>query len=46
MLAEGLTALSSAWAFVSGNDSLKLLVGVAVAGVVLSVIMGLFFRGR
>lgn len=45
-MAEGFSALTQAWSFVSGNDALKVLIWVAVAGVVASVVMGLFFRGR
>lgn len=43
-MSEGFNALSTAWTFISGNDALKVLVWVAVAGVVASVVMGLFFR--
>lgn len=43
-MAEGFSALTQAWTFITGNDALKALVWVAVAGVVSSVVMGLFFR--
>ena len=44
MLAEGITAITSAMTFLEGSDTLKILSGVAIAGVVLSVVLGLFFR--
>lgn len=44
MLAEGMTAISSIMTFMEGNATFKILVGIAVAGVVLSVVMGIFFR--
>ena len=44
MLAEGITAITSAMSFLEGSDTFKILIGVAIAGIVLSVVLGLFFR--
>lgn len=44
MLAEGMTAISSVISFMEGNDTFKILLSIAVGGVVLSVVLGLFFR--
>ncbi len=44
MLAEGVTAISSAMTFLEGSSTFKVLIGVAIAGVVMSVVLGLFFR--
>lgn len=44
MLAEGITAITSAMTFLEGSDTFKILIGVAIAGIVLSVVLGLFFR--
>lgn len=46
MISEGLSALNEVYTFIQANDVLKILIGVAVGGVVLSVFMGIFFRGR
>ena len=43
-LSEGISAISEAWTFVSGNAALSAMISVAVGGVVLSVVMGIFFR--
>lgn len=44
MLADGITAITSAMTFLEGSDTFKVLIGIAVAGTVLSVALGLFFR--
>lgn len=44
MLSEGMTAISSVITFMEGNATFKILLGIAVAGVVVSVVMGIFFR--
>ena len=44
MLADGISAITSAMTFLEGSDTFKILIGVAIAGVVLSVVLGLFFR--
>lgn len=43
-LSEGVSAISGAWDFVSSNAALSTMISVAVGGVVLSVVMGIFFR--
>lgn len=44
MLEEGITAITSAMTFLEGSTTFKYLIGVAVAGIVLSVVLGLFYR--
>lgn len=44
MLSEGITAITSAMTFFEGSETFKVLLGVAIAGAVLSVVLGLFFR--
>lgn len=44
MLEEGITAITSAMTFLEGSTTFKYLIGVAVAGIVLSVALGLFYR--
>lgn len=43
-MSEGITAITSAMTFLESNSTFSILLGVAVAGVVLSVVLGLFFR--
>lgn len=44
MLDEGLSAITSVMTFFEGSATFKILIGIAVAGVVASVVMGIFFR--
>ena len=44
MLAGGIEAITSAMTFLEGSSTFKILIGVAIAGIVLSVVLGLFFR--
>lgn len=44
MLAEGITALTTVMEFLEGSTTLKIFLGLAVAGVAVSVAMGIFFR--
>ncbi len=44
MLTEGITAITSAMTFFENSETFKILLGVAIAGAVLSVVLGLFFR--
>lgn len=43
-MSEGLTAVSSVMTFFASDSTFKVLIGVAVAGVVISMVLGLFFR--
>lgn len=43
-VSEGITALGDALTFLSGNSIFSTLLSVAIAGVVVSVALGLFFR--
>lgn len=40
----GISAITSIMTFLEGNSTFSILIGVAVAGVVISVVMGIFFR--
>lgn len=44
MLSDGITAITSAMTFLEGSDTFKILIGVALAGTVISIALGLFFR--
>lgn len=44
MLGEGMSAISSVMSFMEGSSTFKILIGIAVTGVVVSVVMGIFFR--
>lgn len=41
---QGLSAITSVMTFLEGSTTFGVLIGVAVAGVVISVVMGIFFR--
>ena len=41
-----LSVLSSVWTWVSSNTALAPMIGIAVAGVGVSMIVGIFFRSR
>lgn len=41
---QGISAITSVMTFLEGNSTFGVLIGVAVAGVVISVVMGIFFR--
>lgn len=43
-LSDGITALGSIWTWVEGNPALSAMIGIAVAGVGISMIIGIFFR--
>lgn len=43
-MSDGITAITSAMTFLEGSDTFKILLGVAIAGTVLSIVLGLFFR--
>lgn len=43
-ISEGISALGDALTFLSGNAVFSTLLSVAIAGVVVSVALGLFFR--
>ena len=44
ILADGITALTSVYTFLSGNGAFSVMIGIAVAGIGASVFLGLFFR--
>lgn len=44
MLADGITAITSVMDFLEGSATFKILIGVALAGTVISIALGLFFR--
>lgn len=44
MLADGITAITSVMDFLEGSSTFKILIGVALAGTVISIALGLFFR--
>lgn len=41
---QGISAITSVMTFLEGSETFGILIGVAVAGVVISVVMGIFFR--
>lgn len=41
---QGISAITSVMTFLEGSPTFGILIGVAVAGVVISVVMGIFFR--
>lgn len=41
---NGLTAISSIMDFFTTNETFSLLIGIAIAGVGLSAVLGIFFR--
>lgn len=41
---SGLSAITDVMTFLTGNDVFKVLIWVAVAGVVISAVMSIFFR--
>lgn len=43
-MAQGITAITTVMEFLEGSSTFGILIGVAVAGVVISVVMGIFFR--
>lgn len=44
MLASGLESITSVMTFLEGNTTFSIMIGVAVAAVVVSAVLGLFFR--
>ncbi len=44
MLEEGISAITSVMSFLTSSDVFKTLLGVAIAGVVISIAMGFFFK--
>lgn len=45
-LSEGISAISDVFTFMSSNTVISVMLSIALAGVGLSVAMGIFFRGR
>lgn len=43
-MGEGMTAIQSAMTFLESNSTFSILLGLAVAGIALSMVLGLFFR--